>query len=196
MAPSFAHFSPFFLVFQHHALPRSPVLRFLCLFPDVSALSSLASMVNSSNAAALGGIAAADLGLELVQLLRGAMQSADVSVAAQAHNDPTIQPTCHDNFVASDPPVKVVYSAPHVPVRPIPMTYIPPDKGLALPKQFCDTDPPIPAAPVAASVSPFQPPWKSLPWPKQPMIVAAAVPQLIIRQVSSDHTGMMLDMFA
>jgi hypothetical protein len=161
----------------------------------VSALASLASVINSSNAAALGSVASADLGLELVQLLRGAMQAADVSVAAQAHNDPVIQPTYHDHFTASNPAVKIVYAPARKPCPAIPPRYCPPDKGLALPKQFCDTDPPVPAAPAPVSVPPFQPPWKTLPWPKPRLTVAAAAPGVIVRPAATDHIGQMLDMF-
>jgi len=161
----------------------------------VSSIASLASIVNSSNAASLGSVAVAELGLELVQLLRGAMQGADLSVAAQAHSAPAAQSPSGDHFTSAVPSVKVVYQPARPTCTSIPPRYIAPDIGPALPKQFCDTDPPIPAAPAPVSVPPFQPPWKTLPWPKPRLTLTAASPGIVFRQVPTDHVGQMLDLF-
>lgn len=149
-----------------------------------------------------GSLAVASLDLILVQLLRGAMRTADLSSAAQSQGAPAataigdrFSPASGHHGASPGSNVKVVYkpvqraSTPGRPQWTCPVT------GRVLPKPFCDTDPTAPAPPATAPASPFQPPWKTLPWPTPRPSPAISAVQLIIRQIPADHVGQMLDLF-
>jgi hypothetical protein len=154
-----------------------------------------------ASVAALGNLAVASLDLIEIQLLRGAMRTADLSVAAQSQGAAApapigdrFAPTCGSGSHAAVQNIKFVYQPTHPSPAAISPRYNCPVIGPVQSKPFCDTDPAAPA-PAPAPASPFQPPWKTLPWPRPRLSIAAAATGIIIRQSAPDPIGQMLDLF-
>lgn len=165
-------------------------------------MSSIADSPLSSHISLL--VAALDL--KLVQLVRGAIRTADLSsgkgapasglgpapnpdIGLRRHlePEPVIEPRRHIHPTDYYEPRQVIHPKPCVAPCPCPPAPLCPPEP--------DYYPPIPIAPVAtyATSSPIQPPWKILPWQNPP--AARPIVKIVIKRTDIVHKGSLIDCF-
>ncbi|MDB5290173.1 MAG: hypothetical protein JWL69_1414 [Phycisphaerales bacterium] len=139
-----------------------PTPRF-CFDHGVSDLATSASLI------------VATLDLQVVQLLRAAIRTADLTGQAGRQSSATVLPTVehrrHDTFhevcCECEPRRNICCSPVYKPRRVIHPT--PRIEFRHAAPRYCDPcDKPGAPEPVAATPSPIQPPWKTLPWQEPP----------------------------
>lgn len=161
-----------------------------------SQLTPLASIAlgNNPSLATIAEVAPAALQLQLVELIRGAMEDADLAVAAATPQPSTTSP--------AQPDIQTIVDAPrHIQSPPV----IEPGQVIHLAPQIRPAVAPAPAAspmsvppstgqsrPHHAELYP-QPPWHFLPWPHHEAAGASvkrvvAVPDILIK-------GLLIDLF-